>query len=172
MAGWAFRPRRGQWRGALRGRGRLILAGSISWWRQSVFGAITPCRLQGRPLTAASTVSCTTARRDLSCVEATPCLRLSPVLAAVSPLHPSNAPCFASSGLPPAVRTRHFHHPATALPDTRCLGSLQKTANALGLSHPTTAQPNFLQTLPATSGVGGLTRYARGRCPQRLPPPP
>ena len=67
---------------------------------------------------------------------------------------------------------RHFHRPATALPDTRFLGSLQKTAIALGLSHPTTAQPNFLQTLPAKSGVGVHTRYARRRCPQHLPPPP
>ena len=83
--------------------------------------------------------------------------------------------CFASpafSRLRPLARCRRFSSNAPALPAYVVLGSPAQAACAGGSSLPTTARPPFRVTLPATDDGREWARYARGRCPQRLPPPP
>ena len=83
--------------------------------------------------------------------------------------------CFASpacSRLWPLARCRHFSSNAPALTAYVRFGSPARTAIADGSSLPTTARPSSHVTLPAAHDGRGVARYARRRCPQRLPPPP
>ena len=160
----------------------VLVAGRISRVAPSLrLGALGRCALIGR---------CNPTRPPLSLVA----LRAYPLPCAIAvgwhrrrcalAMPPDGLPCqpctlspscFASpacSRLWPLARCRHFSSNAPALTAYVRFGSPARTAIADGSSLPTTARPSSHVTLPAAHDGRGVARYARRRCPQRLPPPP